>query len=566
MARRAGTWIFFAMIFAYLFFLGRVGLPLAHDFFDRVVYRDTSTLLPFLLHTSKPILNIAMLAMKHLEGPSHFLLLNLYSYCVGDIFALSPATMQFPNTLLSFCACVFGFLLGKRLFDERQGYCFAMAFVVAPWVALTLRLPWYFNYLSCLLHFSTVYFFARTIVDPKVRLYRVLAPLSLGLYLFTGLDWPSYGLFLFLFVALSGNLKRVLTNPYMIFAFAAGGVLLVWDALLGIKFGVAGLAYSRLAYPFVRASRETSIFSWERVWENTLLPWGPQLLLAIVGIAYYLWIERKRLNSNPVGRAFLDATCLWLGWAGITVIWSSGSPQYLYVLGMPAAVLSGLVLRRLPIKHMVAVVTALVAFQLAAMAHWGFLPKEDEKRRVMAAAAFLIEQRPGLLEKGKTLLAIDSNKVGMGGTAGSVVQYARPQERPFIVPVDFPVTRIPTPGGPPDEQEVRGFLDTYTQRGVIKADAIVMESRAIDESNPARSFWLPLLVDPHIRWIARFAEPGGELFLGEVVESGGIPLAESPRIDVLSLSNDYSRKYDKLSFLQKNVEYVRLFFTSRLTH
>jgi len=552
------------MLFVYLILLGRVGLPVAHDYPDRLALRDTGTLIPFLLKTDNPIMNFAVLTMNHLEGPLQFMLLNFYSFGVGDTFPLNPSTMQFSNTILVFCGCVVIFLLGKRLFGDRCGYAFVLAFLVPPWMAVTIRLPWYYFHLSSLLHLITAYFFARTMVDPQERLFRVLAPLFLALDFANGLDWPSFGLFLVLFLWLSGKLKKTISNPYMIFPVLAGGVLLLWTWLLWTKHGAAGLESSRLLYPFVRVSLETSWVSLERIWENSLLPWGPPILLAVGGVIYYFLRERKRLGANPVARPFLDATCLWLGWAGITVIWSSGSPQYLYVIGVPAAVLSGLALSKLPIKYLAVSVSILALFQVGLISNWQFYPKEDEKRRVLAAADFLIEQRPNLLARNKTLLAIDGNKDGMGGTAGAVVQYARPQNKPIIIPIDFPVTRRRGPG-PTGQKEWIEVWDSYAEGGVVKADAIVMESSAIAENNPARSHWLPMLTDPHIRWLARFSEPSGEIYVGERVESGGTPLEVSPRMDVASLSATYERKYDRLSFLKENVEHVSLAFASRLS-
>jgi len=558
----------FLLISLYVFFLGRIGLPVAHDFFDRVVMRDVGTVIPFLLSQENPLASIILQTMKHVEGPLQFLVLNIYFLMIGDMFPLNPVTMQFPNTLLALATCAFAYLAGSKLLNSRFGGCCAISFVLAPWFSTVLRLPEYFKTLSCLLHFSTFYFLASLALEPKSGLYRVLAPLSLTLYMFTGLDWPSYMLFLGIFLTLTWSWRTVLRNPFNVLPVLGGLVLLVWQVLLLFKFGIVGLGGSLVGYPFARFLRDTSAISSERILENTLVAWGPQLILAIAGLVYYVWSERQVLNSNKVARGYLDAASLWLLWAGLAVLMSSGSPQYLYVVGMPAAVLSGLFLSRLRNGHLVLVIIALVAYQVGSLANWTLAAQADEKRRILAAACFLIEQRPDLLGANKKLLAVDGFSKGEGGTGGAVLQYARPYSKALVIPTEFPEKRQRTTnfaGGPPTLPKLNQFVDDYMERRVINADAIVMESSALEGSSPSNRFWQALLRDPQVDWIACFSENGGVIYIGEIVKGVGKPLTQATRMDVRTLSEKYSAQYDRLSFLKQNVQNVYLFFVSKLS-
>ena len=214
MGDRLRTIAFFLLIFGLLFFLGRAGLPLAHEWLDPVAMRDTGTMFPYLASRPDALRSLVLATLQHVEGPLQYIFINLYCLAVGDVFPLNPSTMQFPNTIFAFLASLFAFLICKKLFSLRMAFYCAAAFALFPWLAITIRVPWYFNTASCLLHFSTFYFFACFMKQPGSLFYKIAAPASLTLYLLTGLDWPTYIFCLLVFFFLSGSFRVVLRNPY----------------------------------------------------------------------------------------------------------------------------------------------------------------------------------------------------------------------------------------------------------------------------------------------------------------------------------------------------------------
>ena len=112
--------IFFLIIFALLFFLGRARLPLAHLFADWIGNRDIGTMFHYFISGPDPIRTLTVTTLGNVETcPLQVILSNAYCYAIGGLFPLNPATMQFPNTIFAFLTCIFAFLLGKKLFSDR---------------------------------------------------------------------------------------------------------------------------------------------------------------------------------------------------------------------------------------------------------------------------------------------------------------------------------------------------------------------------------------------------------------------------------------------------------------
>lgn len=556
---RIDTACFFVFVFVLLYFLGRVGLPLAHESPDGIGIRDTGLNYTYFASTSQPIRSIIVGTMQHVEGPLQYIFLNLYCWAVGDLFPLNPATMQLPNTFLAFMTCVLAFLIGKRFFSIRAGYCFTLAFALSPWLALTIRMPVYFNMLSCALHFSTFYLFAALIERPDSKVNRICAPASLAAYIVTGLDWPSYLLCLLIFILLSGKVRMVMRNPANVLPAFAVALLLLWTAILYFRLGWEGLHYSRFVYPFWRLGVDSGTRTWSGVWDNTVLPWGPQLLLAIAGIALYVLYERKHLSSAKVGTNLLDVMCVWLFIAAPPLFMSSRFVSYMYVVGMPTSLLAGLTLARISRPLLVSCVGIMALVQIYVVTDRQFSFVGDEKRRVLAAACFLIEERPDLLSEGKTYFATSwdmsasMTALTKGGHGAAAVQYARGRAASgTIMPIEWPVTK----DGVGKPRRLEAFYDAYSKSQEILTDWIIIESEAVSESNVAKDFFRRLLKDPQICWIARFREKTGqEIVIGVVARHGpGVPLEQAPLKDVQSLSDRYEAKYDRFSFLKKNVQ------------
>ena len=152
-------------------------LPSVHYYFDAVAIRDTGTLwasLTWDLADKRHFLPAAIL--WHPEGPLQFLFLNAYYVLVGNWFPLKPLTTQVPNVLFASLGAFVVFRLVEKLHSRRLGYATALCFILMPWLGSTLRLPWVFNTLTCLLQATTLYGYTGYILQPQRRLYRVAAP------------------------------------------------------------------------------------------------------------------------------------------------------------------------------------------------------------------------------------------------------------------------------------------------------------------------------------------------------------------------------------------------------
>ncbi len=322
------------------------------------------------------------------------------------------------------------------------------------------------------------------------------------LYILTALDWPTYIFCLLVFFFLSGNFKAVLRNPYNAIPAVVILFLLIWTVALTVKFGEDGLRSSRLVYPFWRLGMDTGKFTIERVWEHTLLPWGPQLLLGFAGLAAYALYYRKQFASNRLSRSLLDSMCVWFVLATPPLVMSSGSPQYLYVVGMPTAILVALALSNIRTHYALLFVGMMVVAQFYFATNGNFQFNKDEKRRVLAAACFLIEQRSDLLSSDKIPFASGGNPQGEGGNAGAVTSYMRGRSKSLVMPYEFPATRF----GTLHPARFDNFVSAYKNEGKILADWIILGSEALSDKNPARDFFRRFLNDPNVRWIARFRE------------------------------------------------------------
>ena len=175
----------------------------------------------------------------------------------------------------------------------------------------------------------------------------------------------------------------------------------------------------------------------------------------------------------------------------------------------------------------------------------------------LAAACFLLEQRPDLLEEGKVYVATGGARITKGEHGAAVSEYARAHSIPLLIPLDWPATRSGIRDGAWHER--RHFVENYLGKGHIKADWLILESEALSESNIGRDFFLQLLHDASVTWIARFTESTGQvIYIGEVKQSGAVPIEEAPEMDVKALSDRYEAKYDRIGFLKHNIPYCRL--------
>jgi len=541
--------LFFLILAGLLFYLGHWGQPLAHPYFDQVGIRDAGTLFSHYASTPEPLKTLVGRTMLHIEGPLQFVLINAYAYAIGDMVPLNPGIVQIPNTVFALLAAIVAYLLGARLVSPRLGYCCALAFALGPWLGEALRQPWYFNTLSCFLHFSIFYCFLRIHDDPQDRLFRFLAPAILSAYLLTGMDWPSFLFSLGLFLVTCGRLRAIARNPYNLLVLITVLVQISWPVALYVTGRERLLSGTILLYPFLRyGDLAANPDVWSRIWLNVILPWGPQLLFAVGGLALYGIRMRSELSSRQGHRALFDSMCIWFVGAGYALFRSSTSATYLYVAAVPAALLAGLALARLRVRWVVCLglIMAICQVWLTVGQHFR---DENDGRRVLAAAAFLIQHRPDLLAETKTSFLPRNG-------ASNVGQYARGKNRRIVMPQEFPVELQKHAIGS-DETTLREFVDAYQAHGRILADWVILDSELFSPELRAAGFYARLRDDPAISWIARFRDRGGELYIGEVREGRqGVPLAKAPLMDTWALSDLYEAMYDRIGFLKNNVQYI----------
>ncbi len=554
-----------AALFLYLCLIGLTFLPSVHYYFDAIGIRDAGTVwrsLTWSIADKRYFLPAAVL--WHIEGPLQFLFLNAYYSFIGSLFPLKPLTTQIPNAIFVLLCGVMAYRLGRNLESERFGWLCALSFVLMPWLATVLRLPWVFNTMSCLLQLATLSAYSDMLIDLPRRRGRPAAPLLLALYLCTGLDWPSFLLAFGCFLALSRGWRDALRNrwnvlPLGVLAIYAMWTLAVWwygknDPLRSDLY-----TYTMLLYPFskLQIGATPSVasivtFGWKAL--GLAVP----LAVAGAGCALTEWRMRRPAEDRRVlvRRACLLAMAVWAFGCLPPLLIHAGSVTYAYVVTVPIALLAAKAMTRLPSAVVVMMAVAMVTMQVwvgPVRAHAGMKVKGND-RRVLAAAAFLVEHRPDLLEEAKTALLPRSE-------ASNVGQYARGRNARLIMPIEFPIEKTLHATGS-DERLLRDLVNAYETRGELHADWLILSSEAISPARTkASAFYQRLMSDPRISWIACFQdEQDRKLWLGEVVRDQACPHSvqadQAPVYAVDPLADRYERHYDRISFLSRNVRYI----------
>jgi hypothetical protein len=564
--------------------IGTVRQPPVHYFYDASIMRDTATVwtaLTWNVRDERHFWPVALLSQH--EGLLQWLVMNTYATLVGGFVRLDPRTMQVQNTILTWCAALFAWRLGARLLSAEAGRFAALSLVLMPWLALTLRRPWVFNLLSVATELATFYAYVRFAEDPARPRYRAAAALALGAYMLTGVDWPSFVLVLAVFLVLAGRWREALANRYNIAWLAVFALYAAWA--VGV-FTYARLykpqyahLYHRaiLVYPFYKvfvSLPTTDVADTPSMVGRAVYlarTFGTILVLAVAGIAALRGHIARVISYHVAGgprdvrASAITALAVWM-LALVPLAWTPSSITFGYVVAAPMALLAGAcvaaVVGRLTHRS-AALVTTIVIFLVVSAALqlaltrgiriggltirgsdwiWG-----NDDRRVMAAAAFLNEQRPDLLEIGRVALLPRDAPANVG-------QYARGRNTRLVMPIDFPVT-LRLHSAASKLEPLRDFVTAYQERNELHTDWLILASELLDSSQPVASFYRRLRADPRIHWIAELKDHRGRaLLLGEVNPraGGNVP----PVVDVDPLADLYARKYDRLSFLRRNVRYV----------
>jgi hypothetical protein len=561
-ARRAAaiSAVVVGVLACYLAFVGAVGLPGNHNFYDPVGIRDGGTVwtaLSWRPADGRHFLPAAVLG--HIEGPLQFTFLNAYYHLVGDALPLDPLTTQLPNTAAAIAGVLLIVALGTALESRRLGLSAAVVLSTMPWLGVALRFPWVFVTFSVALELAVLLAYLQLFRHPDRR--RWLAPLCLAGYLTSALDWPSFLPVLALFAWRSGGLRSALRNRYNALPLGVVVVYVGWAAAL--------FAYGRLInpdhahlylqtlliYPFAKVSAAAGWPSAWRLAQYAALSIGPALVLAVAG-AIARPLAPRAGEADRASRALWLALTAWLAVFTLPLLRQASSVTYGYVVAVPIALLAGWLLARVPARatFMALGALALAAVQVAVVAS-GFAPTKDwDEPRVLAAAAYLAGERADLL-------AAERRALFVGDPGASAGQHARGAHQRLYMPLGFPDTLALTGVGS-KEALLRAFVEGYRDRGELAADWVLLPVEALLTPGRAGQFYLRLAGDPRMAWTAAFWDTRGRILwlgerTGERTGSGSVlSLLDAPRQDVPALSAVYRARYDRISFLKRNVRVI----------
>jgi hypothetical protein len=225
---------------------------------------------------------------------------------------------------------------------------------------------------------------------------------------------------------------------------------------------------------------------------------------------------------------------------------------YGYVLAIPGTFLAALLLIRWKNIVLIPILIILASWQWyvividkATFAYY------DDDRRALAGAAFLLEQRPDLLQKDKRTLLVEDS-------ARSVGNYARGQNGVLSISADAPSMVAEKNRIRPVTGVLGEFFQYYNAERILFVDWLMLSSEVFQPGLDSISsdFFRRLSQDPQIDWTACLQDSHGrKLWIGEV-KSNGTPLENAPVYDVDPFADIYQQKYNRISFLKRNVRNI----------
>jgi hypothetical protein len=397
----------------------------------------------------------------------------------------------------------------------------------------------------------------------------VLAPLALALYLLTGVDWPSFLAALAFFLLVTGRWRVVLRARANVAWLAVLAVYATWAVALfwygRMHDARLANAYTRslIVYPFFKVltlplhlDEPTSL---ARIVDYAWRTFGLVLPLALGGIVLAIATRRLTLRAGAtphgVRAGALTALAAWMVLALVPLLRTPNSVTFGYVVAVPMAILAGTWLAWLGKRlgggapaaaALAALVAVMMTLQLRITRDRNDIMWGNDDRRVPAAAAFLNERRPDLLEPGRTALLPRDDAANVG-------QYARGRNARLVMPPNFPADlRLYSAGSKLDA--LLGFVNAYRAGGEIRADWLLLSSEVLAREGESGDFYRRLRADDRVHWIAELRDRHGRaFFLGEVGGKGG---NTPPVVEVEPLADVYARHYEYIGFLRRNVRFV----------
>ena len=560
LSRLDGTWQDRSILLAAAIVLLCVtlfGQPSTHYFFDAVGIRDAGTVLYGLNLADgswlDAIKETVYRSLAHIEGPLQFLLLNLYYAIAGQFSPLSPAMAALPNVAFGLIALYCALRLGGELFQRGEAIAIGLILLSQPWLFQVARMPWFFNTMTSALEFAIILVLARFMLRPDRLWVRIALPALGALYLLGSLSWPAFGAFLVFWVVLSGKLRSVLSNPFLVLP---GLVIVVWGLQIGrmVHYGnLEGLRYILPTYPFLKTAGILTL-DLNRFVDLALSGIGVAGVFAVAGALTSL-AGRNRRNSDGTDRDRLRATLLpacgfWLLITLVPLVLSGSSYSYSFVSAVPVAILGGWMVTRLARPLMMAVLAISMAWSFYVFSTQArIIAPGDDDRRVPALAAYLNVKRPDLLDEDKTAFLPRNLPANVG-------QYTRGRNARIFMSVDFIWRGRKTARGSPEEV-LRAFITTFREKRQVNADWLVLVPEYMEHPKPeVVTFFKEMSSAPGIAWTVRFRDKRGrEIWLGEK-RSQGTPLAEAPVYSVEDWADIYWKKFDNIHFLSRNLDRV----------
>ncbi len=583
---KKATVLFFFLIGALLVVSVTIYQPSVHYFFDAVGMRDGNLFLSTLSFTFEDIRKFIRAAVYHVHGPLAYIISNIYYLLVGEYFGLGPKVVHFPNAVIVFFTALYCYLLGKRVYSSKFGYVFALLYVLSPWVIQTVRQPYPAFILSPLLQIMAVYYFTLFIQNSNDLKNRILGPVVLSLYLMIALDWPPFLIFLFAYLYFNNRFGDFAGNRFVLLPAV---VFLVW-ILWFLRLVIAGTPM--IITPFNHVFRTT----WKVInFDLSTYAFFFADSLGIVGIlAFAGFISVLIKKWNIVGKLFLSPKWLfteyprqgakvgdhshlretlvlcfsgWFFMAIVPLIATSLRSFTAFVVGIPLAFVATLAVERFKAKAIfflavimlpwiawsVILAGPVVGFKSDQQYQYaGPIQNRYDDVRVLAMAAYLIEYRQDLLAENKTSF-VPRN------VPANALQYARGKNRRIITKSNleryFPESKIKIN---PNETKNLEFINAYRDRGEFNADWLMLIPRLLElpYSKPSRDFYIRLKNDPRIYWSVILRDRyGREVWLGEVRDKGQA-IEKAKVMDVEPLAKFYQEKYNRLSSLKRNPDFL----------
>ncbi|CAM2056795.1 membrane hypothetical protein [Desulfovibrionales bacterium] len=561
--------LLFVGFFIWCLLLGQLFQPKAHYFYDGLAIRDTA-LLWNLLTGIGGVKKFIIHAFAHVEGPIQFGLLNIYASLVGYFVSLDPAVMQLPNVFIASMAGLTLYRLGCLLRGPVYGAACVFLLATSPWFLSCLRTPWYFNLLTFLFQTAMVYWLLKAYWGGRSWDFW-LTGLAFSLYFLGGMDWPLFFFFLSLWLLPALREFRARHLLYLAIPLAILCVEVGWTIWLLTRTRLSWIN-SILLHPFAMGQGHLYL-SWRFLstfFKNTLcgfgIPgvmagwtiWSGKNMVLTVLINRFKWPHWICLTMGTLAQRLLPALAAWFCITVLATAITSLNMQYVYVAGLPTCLLGGLALERLARCRRIIIMTVTATTGLLlCLAWWNpsplYLPDAD-RREVLAAACWLIDERPDLLSE---------FKVGFTarGWPAAVSRYTRGGHTLIVPPKEYtyftnPNYRIPLTDY--TASSLAFFLD-YKRKDIISADWIVLDEHVFSSDyahlDPIGfGLYQRLARDRRIDWLASFSHGSHIIFVGEVLPAHiGRNMRSVPIWDVDILARRFGRRYDRLPYVERNL-------------